>query len=79
MKDKQYKEVWQKFKDERIQDYIKLHRTVNQIIKPKNQYHLFQIANAMVGKNNLEHILKQMDKLDGTNEFSNLLSDLEDK
>ena len=79
MKDKQYKEIWQTFKDERIQEYIKLHRTVNQIIKPNNQYHLFQIANAMVGKNDLAHILKQMDKLDGTQEFRNLLSDLEDE
>ena len=79
MKDKQYKEIWQTFKDERIQEYIKLHRTVNQIIKPNNQYHLFQIANAMVGRNDLAHILKEMDKLDNTNEFSNLLSDLEDE
>lgn len=79
MNDKQYKAIWQTFKDERIQEYIKLHRTVNQVIKPNNQYHLFQVANAMVGRNDLAHILKEMDKLDNTNEFSNLLSDLGDE
>ena len=79
MKDREYKDVWQTFKEMRMQEYIKLHRTVNQIIKPNNQYHLFQIANAMVGKKDLAHILKEMDKLDGTNDFNNLLSDLEDE
>lgn len=79
MKDREYKDAWGKLKEERMQEYIKLHRTVNQIIKPNNQYYLFQVANAMVGKKDLAHILKQMDKLEGTNEFSNLLSDLEDE
>lgn len=79
MKDREYKYAWQELKEMRIQEYIKLHRTVKQVIKPNNQYHLFQVANAMVGRNDLAHILKEMDKLDGTNEFSNLLSDLEDK
>lgn len=78
MKDREYKDAWQTFKEMRIQEYIKLHRTVNQVIKPNNQYHLFQVANAMVGKD-LAHILKEMDKLDNTNEFSNLLIDLEDE
>lgn len=79
MKDREYKDAWQTFKEERTKEYIKLHRSVNQITKPNNQYHLFQVANALVGKKDLAHILKQMDKLDGTNEFSNLLSDLEDE
>lgn len=79
MKDREYKDAWQRLKEERTKEYIKLHHTVNQIIKPNNQYHLFQIANAMVGKNDLTHILKHMDKLDNTNEFSNLLSDMEDE
>lgn len=79
MKDREYKEIWQTFKYERTQEYIKLHHTVNQVMKPNNQYHLFQIANAMVGRNDLAHILKEMDKLDNTNEFSNLLSDMEDE
>jgi hypothetical protein len=79
MKDREYKEAWQTLKEERTKEYIKLHRSVNQVIKPNSQYHLFQVANAMVGKNDLAHILKQMDKLDNTNEFSNLLSDLGDE
>lgn len=78
MKDREYKKIWQIFKEERTQEYIKLHRIVNQVIKPNNQYHLFQVANAIVGKNDLAHILKHMDQLDGTNEFSNLLHDLEE-
>ena len=77
--DREYKNAWQTFKEMRIQEYIKLHRTVNQVIKPNNQYHLFQVANAMVGRNDLAHILKEMDKLDGTQDFNNLLSDLEDE
>lgn len=79
MKDREYRYAWEKFKEMRMQEYIKLHRTVNQIIKPNNQYYLFQVANAMVGKRDLAHMLKEMDKLDGTNEFSNLLSDLGDE
>ena len=79
MKDREYKNARQNFKEMRMQEYIKLHRTVNQVIKPNNQYHLFQVSNAMVGRNDLAHILKEMDKLDNTNEFSNLLSDLEDE
>ena len=77
--DREYKNAWQTFKEMRIQEYIKLHRTVNQVIKPNNQYHLFQLVNAMVGRNDLAHILKEMDKLDGTQDFNNLLSDLEDE
>lgn len=79
MKDEQYKELWQTFKEDRTKEYIKLYRTVNQVINPEWQYQVYQVANAMISKNDLSHILKHMDKLDGTNEFSNLLSDLEDE
>ena len=77
-----YEKAWKTLKEKRIQEYIKLHRTVNQIIGPnKSQHHLFQVANAMFGKNNLAYILNEMDELDGTHEFSNLLDDMnrEDK
>lgn len=77
MKDKDYKRAWLELKEKKLQDYVKLHRSVNQIIKPNNQYYLFQIANAMVSKNVLARYLKYMDELDGTNEFQNLLNDLE--
>ncbi|MGY0413998.1 hypothetical protein ACW5YJ_12280 [Staphylococcus sp. mip270_02] len=79
MKDREYKDAWQKFKEMRMQEYIKLHRTVDRVTKPNSQHHLFQLANAIVGKKDLAHILRYMDELDGTNEFSNLLSDLGDE
>lgn len=77
MKDKDYKRAWLESKEKKLQEYAKVHRSVNQIIKPNSQYHLFQIANAMVSKNVLARDLKYMDQLDGTHEFQNLLSDLE--
>lgn len=77
MKDKDYKRAWLELKEKKLQEYVKVHRSVNQIITPNNQYQLFQIANAMVSKNELIRDLKYMDQLDGTHEFQNLLSDLE--
>ena len=77
MKDKDYKSLWINLKEKKLQEYVKVHRSVNQIITPNNQYQLFQIANAMVSKNELSRDLKYMDQLDGTHEFQNLLSDLE--
>ncbi|MBF2189432.1 hypothetical protein H3990_04820 [Staphylococcus epidermidis] len=77
MKDKDYKSLWVKLKEKKLKEYVKVHRSVNQIITPNNQYQLFQIANAMVSKNELIRDLKYMDQLDGTHEFQNLLSDLE--
>lgn len=78
MRDKDYKRAWLELKEKKLQEYVKVHRSVNQIITPNNQYQLFQIANAMVSKNELSRDLKYMDQLDGTHEFQNLLSDLED-
>lgn len=77
MKDKDYKSLWVKLKEKKLKEYVKVHRSVNQIITPNNQYQLFQIANAMVSKNELIRDLKYMDQLDGTHEFKNLLNDLE--
>ena len=77
MRDKDYKRAWLELKGKKLKEYVEVHRSVNQIIKPNNQYHLFQIANAMVSKNELSRDLKYMDQLDGTHEFQNLLSDLE--
>lgn len=76
-----YEKAWKTLKEKRIQEYIKLHQTCNQAVIPNNQYHLIPIANAMISKKDLAHILNEMDKLDGTKEFSNLLHDMnrEDK
>ena len=77
MKDKDYKSLWIKLKEKKLKEYVEVHRSVNQIITPYNQYHLFEIANEMVSENELNRDLKYMDQLDGTHEFQNLLSDLE--
>lgn len=77
MKDKDYKRAWLELKEKKLKEYVKVHRSVNKILTPNNQYQLFQIANAMVSKNELIRDLKYMDQLDGTHEFQNLLSDLE--
>ena len=71
-----YEKAWKTLKEKRIQEYIKLHQTCNQAVIPNNQYHLISIANAMISKKDLAHILNEMDKLDGTKEFSNLLHDM---
>lgn len=77
MEIKDYKDIWFKLKEKKLQEYAGFHRLLNQTIKPDSQYHLFQIANAMVGKNEVYRVLEHMDLLDGTQEFQNLLSDLE--
>ncbi|MEX3469052.1 hypothetical protein QJ729_01720 [Staphylococcus hominis] len=79
MKEKDYKRAWIELKEKKLKEYVKVHRSVNQILTPNNQYQLFQIANAMVSKNELIRDLKYMDQLDGTKEFQNLLSDLEEQ
>lgn len=71
-----YEKAWKTLKEKRIQEYIKLHQTCSQIVLPNNQYHLLAISNAMVSKKDLAYILGEMDKLDGTKEFSNILDDL---
>ena len=77
MKPRDYEKAWHTLKEKMLSDYVKTHKAVEKIIKPNNQYHLFQVANAMVGKNELQRLLEVMDYLDETNEFSNLLHDLE--
>ena len=77
MEIKDYKDIWFKLKEKKLQEYAGFHHLLNQTIKPDSQYHLFQIANAMVGKNEVYQVLEQMDLLDGTQEFQKLLNDLE--
>ncbi|WP_412521259.1 hypothetical protein [Staphylococcus simulans] len=77
MKSRDYEKAWHVLKEKMLSDYVKTHKEVEKVIKPNSQYHLFQVANAMVGKNELRRLLKHMDNLDGTREFANLLHDLE--
>lgn len=63
MKDKQYKYAWQKLKEDYIQNYIQACK--------EDRF--------LVQKQHYGAVIYAMDCYDGTNEFSNLLSDLEDE
>lgn len=69
MKDREYKEIWQELKEEKIRYFILLH----------DAYKVHQLERQRIPLNVTEKTLLKMDKLDGTNEFSNLLHDMEDK
>lgn len=67
MKDREYKDAWQELKDKLLSDYPGVE-------------HLADVSNGDWERGELskhEDILRRMDKLDNTNEFSNLLSDME--
>lgn len=65
---------WTTLKDELTQKYIELHGKSNNI---PNDISTVEIANILVGKRVVKQQLQRMEELDGTNEFQNLLSDLE--
>ena len=69
MKDREYKEAWQTLKEEKIRYFILLN----------DAYKVHQLERQRIPLNVTRQTLLQMDKLDGTNEFSNLLSDLGDE
>ncbi len=64
-----YQKAWQELKEEKTQYFILLH----------DAYMAHQLENQRVALNVTRQTLLKMDKLDSTNEFSNLLSDLEDE
>jgi len=64
MKTNQYKDAWQTLKDSKMQDYI----------QTRSAYGTKHLATIIYSVD-----LIKMDSLDGTNEFSNLLSDLGDE
>lgn len=67
MKDRQYKAIWQELKEKLLRDYPTV-------------VHSADVSNGEGERgemNKHEEVLEHMDKLDGTNEFSNLLSDIE--
>lgn len=63
MKDREYKEAWQTLKEKKIQEYIRLHEGIEGF---------FAVDDMQI----LASDLIEMDKLDGTKEFSNLLHDM---
>ncbi|EGG72239.1 MULTISPECIES: hypothetical protein [Staphylococcus] len=65
---------WTTLKDELTQKYIELHGESNNIT---NNMLTDEIANILVGKRVVKQQLQRMDELDGTNDFNNLLNDLE--
>ena len=67
MRVREYKEVWQTLKEEMTQDYIKLTNTGDDIARIADQV--------------LSGYLERIDELDKSNDFSNLLHDMnrEDK
>ena len=65
---------WITLKDKLTQKYIELHGKSNNIT---NNMPTAEIANILVGKRVIKQELLRMDELDGTNDFQNLLSDLE--
>jgi hypothetical protein len=64
MKSKDYKRAWNKLKDTAMQEYIRIR-------KAYGTKHSATVVYSIE--------LRRMDQLDGTNEFSNSLNDMEDK
>lgn len=77
MKPRDYEKAWHTLKEKMLADYVSVRKEEDDIKKNKSQHYQFQVANALVSKNELQRLLEVMDYLDKTNEFSNLLHDLE--
>lgn len=69
MKDREYKDAWEELKERLLREYP---HKIEIALELRGSYE-FGIAE-QIKRTGIE-----MDKLDGTNEFSNLLSDLEDE
>ena len=68
MKDKQYKAIWQELKEKKIEKFTKLHNLIINHHEDEGDYLRY-----------IEQMneLFYMDNKDNTNEFGNLLNDLE--
>lgn len=69
MKDREYKGAWQKLKEQLLNEYPNA-LNIQKFYCGSYEFGIVQ---------KLEEIGKLMDSLDGSNEFSNLLSDMEDE
>ena len=82
MKNREYKDVWQKLKDELISDFYKETERLERFSKNPNNKISAYIHGYAEGQRNqtLSHLMK-MEDLDGTCYFKNLLYDMnrEDK
>lgn len=66
MKDREYKDAWQELKDTLMRTYVVQSRN-------KSDYYV------VIKHQTFRNILRKMEELDGTNEFSNLLRDVEEE
>ena len=69
MKDKQYKDAWYKMKEKKIEKFTQLHNLIINHHEDEGDFLRY-----IEQKSELFY----MDNKDGTNEFSKLLSDMED-
>lgn len=67
MKDREYKDAWQKLKEEKIRKFVKLHNLIIKGYEDEGDYLRYQ--------EQCQELI-EMDQLDGTKEFSNLLHDM---
>ncbi|KIJ86886.1 hypothetical protein SE00_07670 [Staphylococcus saprophyticus] len=81
MKDKEYKDAWQELKVEMLKqldiESERLKRAEKEL--EDNVYNSYIIGKISGQRVELINVLLTMTSLDNTNEFSNLLSDLEDE
>lgn len=80
MTDKEYKDAWQTFKEELLQDYVDQKQRVERIKRriyegyPKAKLSDIAYERGKLGQMTSE--LHYLDELDGTKEFSNILHDM---
>lgn len=81
MKDREYKDAWQELKEELMKQLDIESERLKRAEKglEDNVYNSYIIGKISGQRVELINVLLTMTSLDGTNEFSNLLSDLEDK
>ena len=77
MKNREYKDAWNKLKDELISDFYKETERLNQFTNISNSPYAEYWREKVIGQRNqtLSHLTK-MEDLDGTCEFKNLLDDM---
>ena len=67
MEDREYKDAWQELKETFIRVYVMQNKVKEPTVDIKVKHQTYR------------NILRKMEEIDGTNEFSNLLSDLGDE
>lgn len=81
MKDREYKDAWQELKEELMKQLDIESERLKRAEKglEDNVYNSYSIGKISGQRVELINVLLTMTSLDNTNEFRNLLSDLEDK